>query len=215
MLVQEAIHSSFSSKEKSMVIKLDMAKAFDRVRHSFLFQVLKKFGFNMEFINWVKFMDCPPSEWTSDWFLPRKSRFVSRLSPLTAALYYYGWIPQLKTRRRTRIGQSSWPPNGSWSKKSKPFTIHWWHLVSGWCLPDYCFEIQTGSWFLSRCFRGRGESLEVPNLDVECPSPGFAIHFSHLWTPYHWQLVLLQIFGYSDLLEALSFSWLGAHPGKN
>lgn len=37
-----------------MVIKLDMAKAFDRVHHSFLFQVLKKFGFNMEFINWVK-----------------------------------------------------------------------------------------------------------------------------------------------------------------
>jgi hypothetical protein len=39
ILVQEAIHSSFSAKEKGMVIKLDMANSFD-VCHSFLFQVL-------------------------------------------------------------------------------------------------------------------------------------------------------------------------------
>jgi hypothetical protein len=54
VLVQEAIHSSFSSKAKGMVIKLDMANAFDRVYHSFLFQVLKKFGFSMDFIKWVE-----------------------------------------------------------------------------------------------------------------------------------------------------------------
>lgn len=40
LLVQEAIHSSKAQKEKGMVIKLDIANAFDRVRHSFVFVVL-------------------------------------------------------------------------------------------------------------------------------------------------------------------------------
>jgi len=35
-LVQEAIHSSLFRKEQGMVIKLDLANAFDRVNHSFL-----------------------------------------------------------------------------------------------------------------------------------------------------------------------------------
>ena len=48
-LVQEAIHTSFAAKEKGIVIKLDMANAFNRVRHSFLFQVLQKFGLNPNF----------------------------------------------------------------------------------------------------------------------------------------------------------------------
>jgi hypothetical protein len=39
ILVQEAIHSSQSQKEKGMVIKLDLANAFDRVRHNFLFRL--------------------------------------------------------------------------------------------------------------------------------------------------------------------------------
>jgi hypothetical protein len=37
ILVQEAILSSQTRKKKGMVIKLDLASAFDRVRHSFLF----------------------------------------------------------------------------------------------------------------------------------------------------------------------------------
>jgi hypothetical protein len=36
-----------------MIIKIDMANAFDRVRHTFLFAVLRKFGFSSEFIAWV------------------------------------------------------------------------------------------------------------------------------------------------------------------
>jgi hypothetical protein len=46
ILVQEAIHSSKARKEKCMIIKMDMANAFDRVRHSFLFEVMRKFGFS-------------------------------------------------------------------------------------------------------------------------------------------------------------------------
>jgi hypothetical protein len=52
VLVQEAIHSSVTSKSKGMVIKLDMANAFDHVHHSFLFMVMEKFGFSTLSLNW-------------------------------------------------------------------------------------------------------------------------------------------------------------------
>eukprot|EP00253_Pinus_taeda_P033369 PITA_33369 len=52
-LVQEAIHSSTSRQEKGFVLKLDLANAFDRVRHSFLFAVLRKMGFNAAFISTI------------------------------------------------------------------------------------------------------------------------------------------------------------------
>lgn len=53
ILVQEAIHSSCMNGEKGMIIKIDMANAFDRVKHSFLNVVLRKFGFNQSFISWI------------------------------------------------------------------------------------------------------------------------------------------------------------------
>lgn len=37
-----------------MLIKLDMENAFDRVRHSFLLQVLSAFGFSPEFVKLIK-----------------------------------------------------------------------------------------------------------------------------------------------------------------
>ena len=46
ILVQESIHSSRGRGDEGIIIKIDMANAFDRVRHSFLFAVLKNFGFN-------------------------------------------------------------------------------------------------------------------------------------------------------------------------
>ena len=54
ILVQEAIHSSLSHNEKGMVVKLDLANAFDRVRHSFLLKVLHKLGFGEKFINRIR-----------------------------------------------------------------------------------------------------------------------------------------------------------------
>jgi hypothetical protein len=49
ILVQEAIHSS-NKGEKGMIIKIDMENTFDRVSHNFIYEVLKKFGFNHDFI---------------------------------------------------------------------------------------------------------------------------------------------------------------------
>lgn len=45
MFVQEALHFSIHRGDKGMTIKLDMANAFDRVGHSFLYEVMYKFGF--------------------------------------------------------------------------------------------------------------------------------------------------------------------------
>lgn len=59
VIATETIHSMASSKEKAMFIKLDMAKAYDRVRWSFLQKILRAFGFAEEWIQWV--MSCVTS----------------------------------------------------------------------------------------------------------------------------------------------------------
>jgi len=46
VLVQEAIHTNYRDKEKGMVVKLYMANTFDRVQHSFPFQVMEHFRFS-------------------------------------------------------------------------------------------------------------------------------------------------------------------------
>ena len=54
ILVQEAIQSSLKNGDKGMVVKLDLANAFDRVSHPFLLQLMRRFEFAPEFISWVK-----------------------------------------------------------------------------------------------------------------------------------------------------------------
>ena len=63
ILVQEAIHTSYKKKEKGMVVKLDWAGAFDRVKHDFLFAAMRNFGFSQKFIEWVK--ACVSAPWIS------------------------------------------------------------------------------------------------------------------------------------------------------
>ena len=52
--VQETVHSSKQRNEKGMLIKLDMANAFDRVNRTFLSKVLLSFGFSPQFVNLIK-----------------------------------------------------------------------------------------------------------------------------------------------------------------
>lgn len=56
-----------------MVIKLDMANVFDKVRHSFLFKVMKKMGFHDQFIQWVAL--CTGSPWIAHFINERGTRF--------------------------------------------------------------------------------------------------------------------------------------------
>ena len=53
VIASEAIHSMATSKEKAMFIKLDLAKAYDRVSWEFLGHLLHAFGFDMEWVDWI------------------------------------------------------------------------------------------------------------------------------------------------------------------
>ena len=53
VIASEAIHSMATSKEKAMFIKLDLAKAYDRVSWEFLGHVLHAFRFDMEWVDWI------------------------------------------------------------------------------------------------------------------------------------------------------------------
>ena len=46
-----------------MLIKLDMKNAFDRVKLSFLYQVLRAFGFSADFVRLIKY--CTDKPWIS------------------------------------------------------------------------------------------------------------------------------------------------------
>jgi hypothetical protein len=61
-MVQEAIHSNINKNHKGMIIKIDMANDFDRVRQS-LFDILFKFCFSPSFINLVS--SCISAPWFS------------------------------------------------------------------------------------------------------------------------------------------------------
>ena len=50
------MHSNFQRHEMSTLIKLDMENDFDRTKLSFLYKVLRSFGFNSAFVNLIK--DC-------------------------------------------------------------------------------------------------------------------------------------------------------------
>jgi hypothetical protein len=73
VLVQEAIHSSKKSKAPGMVVKLDMENSFDRVKHNFLFSVLKAYGFSENLINWIR--ACISAPWISPLLNGRPSQF--------------------------------------------------------------------------------------------------------------------------------------------
>ena len=71
--VQDSMHSSFHKNEKGMLIKLDMANAFDRVKLSFLNKVLNAFGFSSAFIKLIK--SCIDRPWIAPLVNGRPSNF--------------------------------------------------------------------------------------------------------------------------------------------
>ena len=55
VIVHEMLHSFKTRKVKSglMAIKIDLQKAYDRVNWNFLQAILKNFGFDEKFVNWI------------------------------------------------------------------------------------------------------------------------------------------------------------------
>jgi hypothetical protein len=74
-----------------MVIKMDLANAFDRVKHDFLFAVMRNFGFNQKFIEWVK--ACIIAPWIAPLINGRPAKFFQASRglrqgfPLSPVLY--------------------------------------------------------------------------------------------------------------------------------
>lgn len=57
---QEVIHSLKSSRAPGMLIKLDLAKAFDRLSWIYLEGILKAYGFDQQWIKWIlSRVSCP------------------------------------------------------------------------------------------------------------------------------------------------------------
>ena len=74
-----------------MVVKLYLANAFNRVNHSFLFQVMRRYGFAPDFISWVK--SCIEKPWIAPLVNERASPFFQATRglrqgmPLSPLLY--------------------------------------------------------------------------------------------------------------------------------
>eukprot|EP00253_Pinus_taeda_P005951 PITA_05951 len=89
--VQETIHSSKQRGEKGMLIKLDMANAFDRVNRLFLCKVLLSFGFSRHFVQLIK--ACIDSPWIAPLVNGRPTNFfqaqrgIRQGCPLSPFLY--------------------------------------------------------------------------------------------------------------------------------
>jgi ribonuclease HI/exonuclease III len=89
--VQETIHSSKRRKEKGMLIKLDMANAFDRVNRSFLIKSLLAFGFSPHFVQLIN--ACIENPWIAPLVNGRPSNFfqarrgIRQGCPLSPFLY--------------------------------------------------------------------------------------------------------------------------------
>jgi ribonuclease HI/exonuclease III len=89
--VQETIHSSKQRKEKGMLIKLDMANAFDRVNRAFLCKVLLTFGFSPHFVQLIK--ACIDNPWIAPLVNGRPTNFfqaqrgIRQGCPLSPFLY--------------------------------------------------------------------------------------------------------------------------------
>ena len=52
-VIQEGLHTIHSKGLKSLVLKIDLSKAYDRVNWTYLLVIMSKMGFSVPFITWV------------------------------------------------------------------------------------------------------------------------------------------------------------------
>jgi hypothetical protein len=108
-IVQEAIHSSVTNKEKGTIVKMKMENAFDKVNHDFLYEVLNKFGFQSSFISWTK--ACISTPWITPLINGRLAPFFQanqglrqgyRLSPMLYVIMAETLNRRLEQERSTK-----------------------------------------------------------------------------------------------------------------
>jgi len=73
IIVQEVVHSSMQRKEKGIIIKLDIANAFDRVSLPYLMAVLKKLEFSREITEVIQ--ACISTPWIAPLINGRPNEF--------------------------------------------------------------------------------------------------------------------------------------------
>ena len=56
MLTQETLHWAKSSKQPTVFLKLDFAKAYDKVSWRFLFHAMHKMRINKQYIGWMRLL---------------------------------------------------------------------------------------------------------------------------------------------------------------
>ncbi len=54
--IKDMIRCIHGKNKEGFIISLDFEKAFDRVEHGFLFDVLKSFGFGENFMKWIRIL---------------------------------------------------------------------------------------------------------------------------------------------------------------
>ena len=53
-VISDILEISNSLALEGFLVTVDIEKAFDSVNHCFLLQILRKFGFRIDFVNWIK-----------------------------------------------------------------------------------------------------------------------------------------------------------------
>eukprot|EP00253_Pinus_taeda_P019007 PITA_19007 len=78
VVTQEVIHSLKVKKQKGMMIKLDLSKAYDRLSWNYLGKVLESFGFCRRWIDWIHSLISSPSFSILVNGIPSKTFFATR-----------------------------------------------------------------------------------------------------------------------------------------
>eukprot|EP00253_Pinus_taeda_P025237 PITA_25237 len=120
VVTQEVIHTIKEKKQKGMMIKLDLSKAYDRLNWKYLKRVLESFGFNNIWVDWVLSMISTPNFSILINGIPSTPFNASRgirqgdpLSPFLFILAVEGLGRFLKKEQRERIikGLKLWGSN--------------------------------------------------------------------------------------------------------